>query len=463
MQLNINKIDFDDAKLMKMFALGDTVGIFQFESEGIKNFLKKLKPQNFLDIVSAIALYRPGPMNNIDSFIKRKNGQEKVLYLHPSLEPILKETYGIIVYQEQIMQILVKVAGFSYAEADLIRRAMSKKKKNIMESAKEDFIKRACLNGYQEIIAKQIYDLILKFADYGFNKSHSVSYALIGVQMAYLKCYYPIYFITNLLNMAINSVTKTKEYMTLAKKYQIKFLPPSVNFSTDTYKIEGNFLRLPFPLIRNLGSEATKNIILEREKGLFVDYLDFVCRCVGKSVNKKTIEALIMAGALDEFKYNHNTLKNNLDKALDYASLVHDLASEFVLKPEITIEPDSTIDEKRNEEYLTYGFYISNHPASAYNDNLLMKIENIKEYFNQYVRCVILIENLKKIKTKNNEDMAFITGSDETGIGNFVIFNKELNQTPVFKVGDLVLVNGRVSKRFAEYQVNINSLQILTK
>lgn len=460
--INLTDIDYNDSKIMNLFKNGDTIGIFQFESEGIKNFLRKLKPENFLDIVSAIALYRPGPMGNIDTFIKRKNKEELVTYLDPSLEPILKETYGIIVYQEQIMQILVKVGGYSYAEADLIRRAMSKKKRSIMEAEKTKFLQKASANGYQLKVAEEIYNLILKFALYGFNKSHSVSYALIGVQMAYLKCYYPIYFITNLLNMAINSTVKTKEYMTMAKKYNIKFLPPSINYSTDVYEISQNTLRIPFTLIKNLGMEATKNIILEREKGLYTDYLDFVSRTYGKSVNKKTIEALIMADALSEFNLNHETLRNNLDKALDYASLVNDLASEYVLKPEINIYPSNEKDEKRKEEYLSFGFYISNHPSSAYQNNI-MKISDIKNHFNEYVRCVILIESIKKIKTKDNLDMAFINASDESGLGNFVLFHNELKKVKDFKVGDLVMVSGRVAKRFASYQVNINNLQILEK
>ncbi len=461
--INLNQIDYNDSKVIEMFDKGDTIGIFQFESEGIKSFLKKLHPQNFLDIVSAIALYRPGPMNNIDTFIKRKNNLEEVSYLHPSLEPILKETYGIIVYQEQIMQILVKVGNYSYAEADLIRRAMSKKKKSIMEEEKDKFVKRAMLNGYSNNVAREIYDLILKFADYGFNKSHSVSYALIGVQIAYLKCYYPLYFLANLLNMAINSISKTKEYMTLAKSYKINFLSPNVNSSSDTYLIVGSSLLIPLTLIKNLGIEATKSIINERNKnGKYKDYLDFVSRTYGKNVNKKTIQALIMADALSDFNLNHNTLTANLDKALDYASLINDLASEFVLKPEIVMIDDDTIDNKRKEEYLSFGFYISNHPSNAYQDQIV-KIENIKNYFNKYIKCVVLIENIKKIKTKNNEDMAFIMASDETGIGNFVLFNKELLKAPLFKIGDLVMLNGRVSKRFAEYQVNINNLQILQK
>ncbi len=458
--LNLNKIDLKDPLVLKMFQKGETIGIFQFESEGIKNFLRKLKPANFLDIVSAIALYRPGPMENIDHFIKRKEGKEPIDYLHPILEPILKETYGIIVYQEQIMQILVTIGGYSFAQADIIRRAMSKKKKELIEEQKEEFINRAIKNGYEKKLALNIYDLILKFANYGFNKSHSVSYALIGFQMAYLKCHYPQYFIANLLNMAIGSTTKTKEYMTLAKKYNISFLPPSINKSKDVYVIEGNTLRIPLTLIKNIGSEAVKWIMNAQAQASFADFYDFVTRIYGQSVNKKTIEALITADAFQDFGENHPTLRHNLDRVLDYASLVNNLEKEYVLKPEWERVEDLTEEEKRKEEYATYGFYISNHPASKYQKNV-MKLENIKSFFDKYVYSVVLVENIKKIKTKKGEDMAFITASDETDSANFVLFHHEITQVPSFSVGDLIYLRGRVTKRFSDYQININRLQVL--
>ncbi len=458
-KLKLNAINPNDPKIIDMFNKGDTLGIFQFESEGIKSFLQKLKPQNFNDIVSAIALYRPGPMDNIDKFIRRKNKEEKVTYLDPSLEPILKETYGIIIYQEQIMQILVTVGGYRYSEADIIRRAMSKKKKEIIQEGKQDFINRSIKRSYSKEIASNIYDLILKFANYGFNKSHSVSYALIGVQMAYLKCHYPLYFITNLLNMAIPSVSKTKEYMALARKYNITFLKPDINESLDTYKIINNKLILPLTIIKEIGSESANSIINERKNGNYQDFLDFTRRTYGKSVNRKTIEVLIKADAFKCFNINHTTLLANLDACLDYASLTMDLDVSLVVKPELIMYEEK--NATRQEELESFGFYISNHPSLAYQNKNIMKLKDMPKNFDKYIDCVVLIEKIKKIKTKNNEDMMFIQASDETSEENFVLFNQELKSAPDIKVGSLISVHGRVTKRFSNYQININRMQIL--
>ena len=460
-KINLLNIPLNDELVLKSFQNGETTGIFQFESEGMKSFLKKLHPESFNDIVSAIALYRPGPRNNIDTFIRRKEGKEKITYLHPSLESILKDTYGIIVYQEQIMQILVKVGNYRFSEADLIRRAMSKKKKEIIEAREEDFIKRATTNGYTKECAQEIYNLILNFASYGFNKSHSVGYAIIGVQMAYLKQYYPIFFLADLLNMALLSVEKTKEYLTLAKKYNIKFLRPDVNKSTDVYQFENNQLRMPLSLIKSLGDEAVKNILEERKKEKFASYLDFVARCYGKSLNKKMLEALIKAGALDDFGFNRATMLYNLNRVIDYASLVKELDKNFVVSPEIEIIKEES--NERNEELEIFGFYITNHPSSKYQSPQVVKVIDQKKYFNQRIILIVLIEKITKIKTKNNEDMAFITASDETGVGNFVIFHNELMKSPLFKVGDLIKVNGRVTKRLADFQININQISLMEK
>lgn len=458
-KIDLNKISLNDPKVLGLFYKVETVGIFQFESVGMKNFLRKLKPTKFLDIVSAIALFRPGPMENIDTFVRRKEGKEKVIYLHPDLEPILKETYGIIVYQEQIMQILVKVGNFSFAEADLIRRAMSKKKKEIIISGEEKFLNGALKNGYDLNLAKEIYALILKFANYGFNKSHSVSYALIGYQMAYLKAYYPLYFLANLLNMSVSSTIKTKEYIALAKKYGVNVLAPLINKSTDVYEISDNSLLMPFTVIKNLGIESVKSILLERKKGKFQDFLDFVSRVYGKSVNKKTIEALIMAGALDEFKENHNTLRENIDLAINYAELKGDLDASLVMKPALIIKNDLTNEEKRKEEYSSFGFYVSNHPASKYINKSIMKLEDITKNHNNYVTCVGLLEHKKEILTKTGAKMAFLTISDETGSGNFVLFASEVNDLNSINLGDVVLVKGRVARRYMEWQININKIE----
>jgi len=461
--LDINKINLNDKNVLNLFTNALTNGIFQFESEGMKSFLRKLKPTKFLDLVSAIALYRPGPMENIDSFIRRKEGKEKIDYLHNDLKNILEETYGIIVYQEQIMQILVIIGGFSFSEADTIRRAMSKKKKEIIDSSKDHFIKGAIKNGYEKSLAENIFELILKFANYGFNKSHSVSYALIGYQMAYLKTYYNVYFIANLLNMTENSVTKTQEYIALAKKSGIKILPPSINESDLSYKIKENTLRIPLTVIKNVGEESAKLIIKEREQKKYTDFFDFVSRTYGKSVTKKTIESLIAGGALDEFKNNHNTLRANLDNALKYAELVSGLEENTLMKPAIIEEKEESEIDRREEEYLSFGFYISNHPASSYIDKTIMKLKNIKECYNKHIKCVVLVEKIKEIMTKNNEKMAFLTASDETDVGNFVVFRSTMKDLENIKTGELVLIEGRVARRMLEYQINVNKIEKINK
>ena len=458
-RLNLNAINLNDEKVLNLFHDGNTVGIFQYESSGMKNFLQKLKPSSFADLISAIALYRPGPMENIDSFIRRKYGREKIDYLHPDLEDILKETYGIIVYQEQIMQILVKVAGYTFSEADNIRRAMSKKKKEIIDKEKDNFIDKAVNNGYGKELAIKIYDLIVKFANYGFNKSHSVAYALIGYQMAYLKVYFPGYFYANLLNNVIGVEGKTKEYIDDAKSLNFEILPVDINLSYNTYKIENGNLRMPFGVIKNLGASSVESIVEERKNGEYKDYIDFVKRTYGKNVNTKTIISLINANVFKPFGENKRTLENNLEIIINYSSLVADLDEEFVERPELKIYDDYSDEENRQLELESYGFYVSNHPASKYNDNSIVKIENVVKYYNKIIKCAVLVENIKKIKTKNNEEMAFIDASDETGKITFVLFANSIADLNKFEKNRLVLVEGRVVKRLDKYQINITNKQ----
>ena len=457
--INLREIPLDDSKVYKIFETADTEGIFQYESSGMKNVMLKLKPNCFSDLVASVALFRPGPMQNIDSFIRRKEGKEKIDYLHPDLENILKETYGIIVYQEQIMQILVRVANYSFAEADNIRRAMSKKKVEVMQQEKENFVNRSIENGYEETLANKIYDLILKFANYGFNKAHSVSYATIGYQMAYLKAYYPEYFITNLLNMSLGSEIKTKEYLDEAKVRGLTILAPDINGSTLEYITKDNTIRLPISAIKNLGA-ATSTVIYEERiaNGEYKDFFDFLARTYGKSVNKKTIESLIDAGVFKSFGYNKRTLKENMDIGLNYASLVKDLDESLVMKPSVKEYPEDSDDVLRSNEYDAFGFYITNHPASKFKDKTITKLENINKMFDRTIKSVVLIEKINKIKTKNNEDMAFITASDETGVSDFVVFPKQKALLDDIKKGDVIMAFGRVTKRFDKYQVNINNI-----
>ncbi len=455
-KIPLNKINLNDKAVLDLFTRADTTGIFQFESSGMRSFLQKLKPRNFSDIVASIALYRPGPMDNIDSFIRRKEGKEKIDYLVPALEEVLKETEGIMVYQEQVMQILAIVASYSYAEADLVRRAMSKKKKEIIESEQEKFISRAMKNGYDKNISQKIYELILKFAGYGFNKSHSVSYSLIGYQMAYLKVKFPTYFITNLLNMSIGSEIKTKEYLAEAKSHHLKIVHPDINESDSIYKIKESELILPLSIIKGLGSITIDSILKEREKnGPYEDFIDFASRTINKNVNNRILEILINAGVFDVFA-NKTTLKENLSAVINYAELASDMDSPLLLKP---ILKEYEEEEPTNKlELESYGFYITNHPTSIYTGENIMKLQNIKNYFDKYVRTVVLIESIKKTKTKTGEEMAFVEASDETGTSSFVVFARQIRLLDNLKVRDIAEMQGRVTRRYDKYQINVNNI-----
>lgn len=458
-KVDLAKIPLDDKETINVFKMVDTEGVFQYESSGMKNFLSKLKPDNFSDLVAAVALFRPGPMQNIDTFIKRKEGKEKVVYPDDSLKDILKDTYGIMIYQEQIMQVLVRMANYSFAEADNIRRAMSKKKLEVMEREREIFIKRSSENGYTKEKANEVYDLIIKFANYGFNKAHSVSYALIGYQMAYLKANYPVYFIANLLNMSIGSDIKTKEYIDEAKLKDIKVYKPSINVSMDHYVIKDKALLLPLNAIHNVGGSAVTEIIKERnENGRFTDFFNFVSRTYGKSVNKKTIEVLIDADCFRDFNVNHKTLFNSIDSAMDYAMLCSDLDESLVMKPNYDYVNEFSDTELMNRELNTFGYYVTNHPASKYQDGI-MKIQNIEKYFDKYVDAVVIIGSVRKIKTKKAEDMGFMAGSDETGTADFIIFPKNNKFLTMFRKDDFVKIRGQVTRRNDKFQIVVSNME----
>ncbi len=454
-KINLNKINLNDEKVFQVFSMGNTDGIFQFESYGMRQFLKKLKPNNFLDLTSAIALYRPGPMQNIDSFIRRKHNQEKIEYLHEDLKNILNETFGIIVYQEQIMQILVKIGGYTYAEADNIRRAMSKKKKEIIEKEKEIFLKRAVDRGYELELAVKIYELILKFADYGFNKSHSVAYALIAYQMAYLKAYYPNYFFSELLNDVIGIANKTKELISFSKAFDCKITTVDINKSQDKYIIENNELVMPFGVLKKLNKNVIDAIIKNRKDG-YVDFIDFVKKNYNE-IDNENIKTLICADAFKNIEKNANTLLNNLEIVVNYVSLINDLDESLVEKPVLKDYPDFSDEEKRIYELENYGFYITNHPASKYNEPSIVKIKDIAKYYNRIVKFAVLIDKVRVIKTKEQKDMAFIDASDETGKMSFILFANLFNTIDEYKKNEVVIIKGRVVKRIDKYQVNITN------
>ncbi len=454
-EIDLNKIDYNDKKVYKLFEDGLTEGIFQFESSGMKNLITKFKPKCFDDLVACIAIFRPGPMENIDTFIKRKDGKEKITYLNDDLKDILAPTWGIIIYQEQIMQILVKMASFSYAEADNVRRAMSKKKKNIILGYETKFVSQSIKNGYPKENALKVYNLILKFANYGFNKAHSVSYSMIAYQMAYLKVYYKEYFLANLLNMSIGSEIKTKEYLDEAKQNDLTILKPNINESDNTYKIIGTKILLPLLIVKGLGENIANEIINDRnQNGEYKNYLDFISRTYKLGVNKGILESLISAGALDNFNLNRKTMKDNLPVAINYASLTLDSIDGLSMEPEIVYLPEETEEELRTNEYNALGFYLTNHPASKYTSGVV-KSKQIPKYFDKTIKIVGLIENIHSIKTKKSEDMAFITLSDEFGNIDLTIFPKSYHLLSDLNKGNLIEVLGKVTKRYASYSVSV--------
>lgn len=456
-KININKISLNDEKVFNAFSNAQTVGIFQFESEGMKSFLRRLKPSTFTDLSLALALYRPGPMQSIDSFINRRNGKEEVTYIEKDLESILKETYGIIIYQEQIMQIFNKLASYTYAEADLIRRAISKKKEDIIINEKEKFITKSVNNGYKKENAEKIYDLIMKFASYGFNKSHSVAYAMLAYQMMYLKINYPKEFYASLLTININT-TKTKEYIDEAKTLGLKILKPDINKSTDVYTFEESGIRMPLTIIKNIGPVAIKEITEERKKGAFTDFTDFVSRIYNKGINNKTIENLIYAGTFDEMGETRNTLLTSLKNVLIYAELVSGVGDALVSKPELIKEEELALSTLMQKEIELFGFYVSNHPASKYNG---VKFNCIKEYFDKNIEAYGLLEKVKTIKTKKGDTMAFLDLTDETGTASATIFPNRIIYINQIKEGDLLKINGHVEKRLDRYQIIINKIEII--
>ena len=457
--VNFNEIPLDDEKTIKLFKDVNTEGIFQFESNGMKNVLKKFNVSSFDDLVAAIALFRPGPMDNIDSYVRRKEGKEKITYIHDDLKPILESTYGIIIYQEQIMQIANVMAGYTLGEADILRRAMGKKSHTIMENEREKFISRSINRGYTKEVAKEVFDLIYKFADFGFNKSHSVGYSVVAFKMAYLKAHYPNHFLSNLLSMVIGNDIKTKEYINEAKNNNINILLPDINNSEYDFKVEDRDIRFSLSSIHNVGTIAVREILKIREDGKFVDFLDFIKRCY-KKINKKVIENLILAGAFDSFNYNHRTLIENLDIAFNYAELANTIDETLVSKPEFEIYDEYTKDELINKEYEVFGFYLSYHPVQKYRKNDINSTK-LANYFNKNINICLLVDRVHEIKTKKKEKMAFVTTSDEYGSVDVVMFPKIYTTNYNINRGDVINVFGKVEKRIDHYQIIANKIEKL--
>ena len=458
-ELNFSNIPFDDLDAINLFKTADTLGVFQFESDGMRNFLRKLKPNNLDDIIAAIALFRPGPAVNIDTYIRRKHREEKIEYLDKSLEPILSSTYGIIIYQEQIMQIASTLAGFSFGEADILRRAMSKKKKDILVSEEQRFIEGCIKNGYSEKLAKEVYDLILNFANYGFNKSHSVAYSIIAYRMAYLKAKYPKYFFSNLMSSVIGSEVKTKQYLDEARKLNIRILLPSISKSTNYYTVEKEGIRFPLSNIKNVGTVISNEIVNNRVE--YKDIYDCISKIVSKNINKKILESMIDAGCFDEFGYNKRTLNENLDNLINYANLSHDLDESLILKPEIEIKDEYPKEVLMEREKELFGFYLSEYPTTSYKSKYkVINLIDIENYFDKTIDLIALVDRIKDVTTKKGDKMAFVNVSDETSNVDLTLFPK-IYEDNKLKRGNIILVRGKVERRLDKYQIVVDKVKVL--
>ncbi len=462
-EIDFNKIPLDDKETISMFETANTCGIFQFESSGMRNFLRKLKPNSLEDIIAAIALFRPGAAVNIDSYIKRKHNEEKITYLDSSLEEITKTTYGFLIYQEQIMQVAAAYAGYSLGEVDILRRAMSKKKLELLKSEEETFIKKSIQKGHSEEQAKELFSLILNFAGFGFNKSHSVVYSIIAYKMAYLKCHYQTIFFANLLTSVIGSETKTNEYIMEAKANNIQIEKPTIENSKGTYFVQGNTIIYPITNIKGVGIVVQEQIEKAKEEGPFQDIYDCFSRLFIAGIGKKTIEDFIMADIFKNFHYNRATLMYNLDSLLNYAELTKDIDPSLVMKPNIEIQKDFDTQYLLEKEKEVFGFYLSSHPTTMYqkdNPNCI-PLNKIEEYYDKTIDTLVLVEKVKTIVTKKGDNMSFITGSDSTATQEFTLFPKQFLQTPNIKKGDLLKIRGHVEKRYNEIQIIIEKVKRL--
>ncbi len=463
-EIDIDQIPLDDPAVYQLCCDGKTTGVFQLESSGMKELMKRLQPREFKDLIALIALYRPGPLgsNMVDDFIKRKHGQVKIDYFHPSLEPILKETYGIILYQEQVMQIARVLAGYSMAEADELRKAIGKKKKEIMDQHRERFIKGAVENGVKKELAEYLFGLIEKFGGYGFNKSHSTAYAMVAYQTAYLKAHYPLEFMTALLTQDMGNQDKTIKNLAECREMGIEILPPDINESQADFTIVGEKIRFGLAAVKNVGIKAVKSIIKEREKnGPFKDIWDFCRRVDNSKVNKKVIEGLILCGAFDFTGISRARLFNGLDEIMKSCngSCVYQL-SIFGDNPADTQSDKADINrrlpeteewdekEKLRREKEALGFYITGHPLEEYRNvikrycsceiQVLYELEDKRE-----VKVAGVMEGMKVKRTKKGDKMANLVLEDMTGSIEVIIFPDLFSKAKdILKSDEPVMIKG---------------------
>ena len=449
--------EYNDKMTLQMISNGDTTGVFQLESEGMRQTLRQMGVETFEDICSALALYRPGPMEMIPDFISRKKGQTKITYLHKDLENILKPTNGIIVYQDQIMLIAWKFAGYTLGEADVLRRAVSKKKKDILIKEKEKFVISSINKGYTKEIAEEIYEYILKFANYGFNKAHSVAYSVVAYLTAYLKCHYPSYYFSVLLNSVIGTNNLLSNYIDEINKRQIKVVNPDINLSEDNFKVTKNQILMPLTAIEGLGPSYVNEILKIKKERYFDNFEDFVNR-VSEILPAQLIENIIYSGALDSFGLtkkamidNYGSLSNRKKYAFvkNMTNVVFDteeFSYGFLLEKELQV---LGINLKYNFMYQYEGYF---------RKKMVRKIKDINV---GRVSILGIITRIREITTKSNSKMFFADIKDDTGNVGLTIFPKLYLDFLDVKVGSVLIISGNLEVRNSERQIIVENFRII--
>lgn len=468
--IDIGKISLDDKETYKLLQEGNTTGVFQLESDGMKRYLKELKPTKFEDIIAMVALYRPGPMEFIPEYIARKHGRKKIEYLHPKLKPILESTFGICIFQEQLMKIAQNLAGFTMGEADVLRKAIGKKIQSLLLEQEEKFIKGMINNGFQKELAKKIWNWILPFARYGFNKAHATSYAMIAYQTAYLKAHFPIEFITVLMNTEQKNLDRLKIFLEETQKMGITVAPPDVNESLENFTIiSKNNIRFGLTAIKNVGANVAKSIVKERkENGNFASIENFIERMPKEVLNKKSLESLIKAGVFDKLE-ERGKLLHNLEKLLEYAKNSQKTKENGEMSlfgqtklPTVKIkldEPSKPVSEEQkiNWERELLGVFVSAHPFEKVKQKIKnhLQIKDIKlSFVNQKVKIAGVILNIQKIITKQGDPMLFLEIEDLTGKIEILIFPSILKENPLlFQENKIIEVRGRVSDKDGELKI----------
>jgi len=464
-ELDLSSIPLDDPQVYALFSEGRTNGIFQFESNGMKAELRRLKPERFEDLIALNALYRPGPKDMIPEFVKRKQGLIKVRYPHPILEEILKETYGVIVYQEQVMQIASKMAGFSLGQADILRKAMGKKDAAVMESMSDRFVEGARRRKIPEKTAREVFKLMQQFAQYGFNKSHSTAYALLAYQTAYLKVHYPVQFMASLLSSEVGNTDKIVMYIAECKEMGIPILPPDVNESGLDFQSSGGAIRFGLLAIRNLGEAALSSILQSRQqKGRFRHLFQFCEEIDSRMLNKRTLESLIKSGALDSLGWRRSQYMELIDAAIEHGQKIRrdresgqkglfaafDDGRGSIMAPEPPDIPEWSIEQRLAYEKETLGFYLSGHPLDRFSEEIsrfskTSIAELISEGKDAECKIAGIVTDFRTRRTKKNgELMAVFNLEDRTGTVETVVFPGSFAKFQPYMAAEFpVLVSGR--------------------